>query len=102
MAGLVVCRCGFEQLHAAFFEKEPHTQSRLVLLIANMGNAGANMGHPALSVGMSKTKGCGEDGLIQQRGLLPVEMAAENGFDDQMIGGRRRTDTHSDVDLPLG
>jgi hypothetical protein len=41
---------GVEQLHAAFFERKPHTRSWLVLRVGNPGNAGANVGHPCGAV----------------------------------------------------
>jgi hypothetical protein len=41
-------------------------------------------------------------GLVQQGGLLPVEVAAENGFDDPVVGAGCRAYTHSDVDFPFG
>ena len=40
--------------------------------------------------------------LVKEGGLFPVEVAAEDGFDDQMIGGGGGAYSYSDVDLPLG
>ena len=40
-------------------------------------------------------------GSIDQGGLLPVEVAAEDAFDDPVIGGGGGADAHADVDLPL-
>ena len=40
--------------------------------------------------------------LVQKRGFFPVKVAAQDGFDDQMIGGGGGAYTYSDVDFPLG
>ena len=44
----------------------------------------------------------GADSLIEEGGFFPVEVAAQDGFDDQMIGGGCGAYSYSDVDLPLG
>jgi hypothetical protein len=41
-----------ERLHAAFFERKPHTHSSVMLCGRNPGNASANMGHPGSVVGV--------------------------------------------------
>ena len=41
-------------------------------------------------------------GLVYERGFLPVEVAAENGFDDPVIGAGGRAYARSDVDFPFG
>jgi hypothetical protein len=44
--GFPVDISGVEQLHAAFFERKPHTRSWLVMRSRKSGDAGANVGHP--------------------------------------------------------
>src|SRR6202007_2818468 len=40
--------------------------------------------------------------LVHLRRFLPVEVAAEDGFDDPAIGAGSRTYAYSDVDFPFG
>ena len=51
---------------------------------------------PILRSGSSREKS------IHRRFLFPVEVAAQDGFDDQMICGSGGANAYSDVDLPLG
>ena len=50
-----------------------------------------------------KLQGKSKEGmyLVQERGFLPIEVAAENGFDDPVVGAGCRAYAYSDVDFPL-
>ena len=39
---------------------------------------------------------------VDRRVIAPIETAAENGFHDQVVGGRRGADADADIDLPNG
>ena len=55
-----------------------------------------DVGHPVLVKGIEATE------LVQEGGFFPVEVAAQDGFDDEMIGGGGGAYTYSNVDFPLG